>query len=92
MYYRMYGGLLSKLLLLTKSDAEHCARVLHEENPTHRYVAMGRMFGYEGADQGVAMYAPDDIIGFRFVEWVDLSTLREMCADRPIVPQSESWA
>lgn len=93
MYYRKVGNLPpSNMLLLTKSDGEFCARELGKSDPIHWYEAQPRFLGYEGADYGVTKYKRNSVeYESRFCNWVPSDILREMCRDRPIVPQDESF-
>jgi hypothetical protein len=98
MYYReLRDGnkiLRSTMLMLTKSDAEYCATVLTEAQgprPEFIYKADRRFMGYEGYDGTVNKHLNN---GWghpgKQVDWIRDFDLRNMCKDRPIVPQNES--
>lgn len=95
MYYREVRGCKepSQFLLLTKSDAVWAAQQLDEVSGTLYFHEAHRNFlGYEGADYGVHRYKRTKL-GHRgeYLHNINLNDLREMCKDRPIVPQSKSF-
>lgn len=98
MYYRECGGIKSNhMLLLTPSDAKFCAEELNKLYPEFIFEAGPNFLGYEGADWGVSKYERRKVfwdkngVKGRFLDSVHFQILQEMCKDRPIVPQSESF-
>ena len=101
MYYREVKGYkgpvaISDMLMLTKSDGEYAADFLnHQCDPKKtRYRSSCNFCGYEGYDAGVFedQFVDDGWdYGWKFKDRVDCKILEELCKDRPIVPQSESW-